>query len=500
VKPIAKICGADVELGNFVVGRDRSLTTPGDAARALLAEIPGMAGHGTVLDAERSLARRPLCLADGDDVGRKFLASNGGCVYIDLDHLEICLPEVRSAWDHLASWHAMLRIARSAQESANDRLRDARIQVLVNNSDGLGASYGSHLDFLVARRTWDDMFARKLHPLLFLAAFEASSIVVTGQGKVGSENGAPAVRFQLSQRADFIETLTGPQTTFRRPLVNSRDEPLCGQGAPEACDDLARLHVICYDSNLSHVAHVLKVGGLQIVLAMIEAEHATSSLMLDDPVGAMRRWSHDATLRHRERLVDGRTVTAVELQRLFLTEARAFVHGGGCDGVVPRAQELLDLWDDTITKLESADFESLAGRLDWVLKLSVLQSVAESRGLAWESAEMKHLDHLFSSLDPDEGLFWAYERQGIVERRVTEDEVLSFMREPPRDTRARARATLLREADPRAVVEVNWDFVRLRTMLNGWTMSRRIDLPDPRVAAEAELSDDDWRPRVAMVN
>ncbi len=110
-------------------------------------------------------------------------------------------------------------------DSANARLPEGRsIQVLVNNSDGHGHSYGSHLNFLVTRRTWDNIIRRKPHYLGWLASFQASSIVYTGQGKVGSENGAPEVPFQISQRADFFETLVGTQTTFDRPIVNSRDE------------------------------------------------------------------------------------------------------------------------------------------------------------------------------------------------------------------------------------------------------------------------------------
>ena len=129
----------------------------------------------------------------------------------------VCIPEVLSAYDHVAAWHAMLRVARDALDAANARQPpDARIQVLVNNSDGSSNSYGSHLNFLLTRQAWDDMFRRKLHQLLYLAAYQASSIVFTGQGKVGAENGAPRVRYQLSQRADFLERLVGTQTITAR--------------------------------------------------------------------------------------------------------------------------------------------------------------------------------------------------------------------------------------------------------------------------------------------
>src|SRR5439155_5153707 len=135
-----------------------------------------------------------------------------------------------------------------------------------NSSDGNGNSYGSHLNVLVTRRTFENLFERRLHYLVWLAGYQASSIVFAGQGKVGSENGAPQVPFQLSQRADFFERLVGLQTTYARPIVNSRDEALCGTWARRerrpSAPALARLHVIFYDSSLALVSCLLKVGAL----------------------------------------------------------------------------------------------------------------------------------------------------------------------------------------------------------------------------------------------
>ena len=475
-RQIAKICGADIELGNFITG-DSRLRTPREAAESLLAEFEGVPGRAPILLDLFGNWRSD----DPQDRGRLFLPGNGGCVYIDLDHLELCLPEVSNAYDHLACWHAMLRLARRALVRANQRLNRGRVRVLVNNSDGLGASYGSHLDVLMTRRAWDAMFGGKLQYLLFLGAWQASAIVFAGQGKVGSENSDGPVAFQISQRADFIETLAGPQTTFRRPLVNTRDEPLCAGSA-----DLARLHVICFDSTLCHAAHLLTVGGLQIILSMIEAEDLSAALLLDDPVGAIRRWSRDPGLEHRERLVSGGRVTAVEHQQMFVEHARRFVDRGACEGVVPRARELLALWEDTIGALAAEDWPRLTGRLDWVLKQAILSSVLDGQpGLSWASPEIKHLDHVFSSLDADEGLFWAYDHAGAVEQFVSDAVIDRFIDEPPSDTRAWLRTRLLRHAGADAISGVDWDAVHLRETRGRWSTSRRIDLADPRVGRDA---------------
>jgi len=483
---LPKLCGADFELGNLVLGVDQPKGTCALASHLLLREFVGLPlalkGH-SVCYCQACTARR-RALEDGytsaeflgeecsmtksgsdynaQDWARKFL-NNGGCAYIDLDHLELCIPEVLSAHDHVAASHAMLRNARAALQTANARLPEGKkIVALANNSDGQGHSYGSHLNFLLTRRAWSDLFERRLQHLLFLAAYQASSIVFTGQGKIGAENNRPPVHYQISQRADFFEVLLGSQTTWNRPLINSRDEALCGQwyGANASPDsaDKARLHVIFYDQTLCHTASLLKVGVMQIILAMIEAGHVRTSLAMDDPVDAVWQWSHDPTLHRRARLADGRCLTAVELQLIFWEETQRFVADGGCADIVPDAPQILQLWLDTLCELRARDFVALARRLDWVLKLQILQRARQQRpSLNWSSPELKHLDFMYASLE--DGLYWNFEGGGLVNTLVTNEEIEHFRNEPPEDTRAWTRGMLLRLAEPQQVERVDWDSI-----------------------------------------
>lgn len=508
---LPKLCGADIELGGFILGGGSELS--GDrAARAVLREIPGLPlvkrYHPIYCDCEVCRTRwrgmgwtapgfstaSPGAYAAGADpldTGRKFLPANGGCAYIDLSHLELCLPEVLTASDHVACWHAMLRIAERARAAAAEKLRKGeRLEILVNNSDGLGNAYGSHLDVLMTRRAWDELHHRKLHLLQFLATYQVSAIIFTGQGKVGSENGAPPVTFQLSQRADFFETLHGIQTTHRRPIVNTRDEPLCGFGprtdpsSPAAT--MAREHVIFFDNTLAPVASYLKVGVLQIILAMIEAGEVEPDLALEDPIDAAVRFSHDLGLKVRAPLVSGRMVSAVELQTLFHEHATQFAERGGLEGIVPEWKQILRLWGTILDLLAAGDLDALARRLDWALKLKILlQALGSHRRLDWSSAELKHLDQAYSSLDPAQGLYWTYEREGLVERVVPEERIEWFTKNPPEDTRAWTRAMLLRRAGAEAIDDVDWDFVRVRDGGRRWTV--RLDDPfegrNPEVAA-----------------
>lgn len=473
-RSVPKLVGADFELGNFVLGAGRPGGTGAEASRALLREVAGVASSRRgQLVLGGAVGWGSAC--DARDWGRVFLRENGGCVYIDLDHLELCIPEVRSAWDHVAAWHAMLRIARGALERANARLPDGRrIQVLVNNSDGRSHSYGSHLNFLMDREAWENLVWRKPHHLLFLATLQVTSLPLTGQGKVGAENGRPPVHYQLSQRADFFETLVGPQTTYARPLVNARDEDLCGSRR-----DLARLHSIFFDAGLCHVAGVLKVGLVQIALALLEEQILDPGLLLDDPVTAVLAVSRDLQLGEALPLVSGKRATALELQGRFLELARRHRDAGGLEAVA-RVDELLDLWQRTLTALERGDLDALAGRLDWVLKLRALEGALAARGdLDWDAPELRYLDQLYASLDPDEGLYWAYEAAGVAERLVPERAVERLAHDPPEDTRAWTRARVLRHFTPDEIAEVDWDRIALDVERDGRMRRLVLPLDDP---------------------
>ncbi|MBI4601625.1 MAG: proteasome accessory factor PafA2 family protein [Planctomycetes bacterium] len=453
---VPKVIGTDTELANFVAGIEVTNGTGREASRALLRAIPGVLARD--LAPAACTCGTPgscRCGFDPQDWGRRFLPSNGGCAYIDMNHLELCTPEVLDALELVAAWHAMLRIGQDALAAANAGMPEGlRIAALVNNSDGQGSSYGHHVSLLTSREAFENLFHRRLHHLLYLASYLVSSILFAGAGKVGSEAGE-AADYQISQRADFFSVLTSPTTTHERPIVNSRDECHADREA------LARLHLICFDSTLCHGATFLKAGVTQVVLAMIEDGRVSTDLILDDPVGALHAWSRSPELTAAARLTGGERYTALDMQWAFLERASRFVATGRADGVVPRAHDVMALWEDTLERLER-DPRSLARRLDWVLKRDILERAMDSHGLDWSAPEIKYLDHLYASLDPGEGLYWAQERSGAVERLVDGAEIERLVRAPPADTRAWTRAQILRRWGYGEVVAMDWDSVQLR--------------------------------------
>src|SRR5215471_11884063 len=167
-----------------------------------------------------------------------------------------------------AATSARTRRARWDFEEENP-LRDARgfdltreaadsSQLYKNNTDNKGASYGCHENYLMRRATPFADIVRNLTP------FFVSRQVVCGAGRVGQGADGRNEGFQISQRADFFEVEVGLETTLKRPIINTRDEP---HADPEK---YRRLHVIIGDANMSEVSTYLKLGTTALVLAMIE--------------------------------------------------------------------------------------------------------------------------------------------------------------------------------------------------------------------------------------
>src|SRR6478752_4459531 len=165
------------------------------------------------------------------------------------------------------------------------------------------------------------------------------------------------------KRADFFEVEVGLETTLKRPIINTRDEP-------HAVADLyRRLHVIIGDANLCDVANLLKMGTTSLVLAMIEDRAMTVDLVVNKPVSTLHAVSHDPTLQAKVTLRDGGQMTALELLWEYHDAVAAYldVRGLGGESDDPHTAEVMRLWGDVLHRLET-DPSTCAADLDWVAK------------------------------------------------------------------------------------------------------------------------------------
>jgi proteasome accessory factor A len=397
--------------------------------------------------------------------------TNGARYYVDHAHPELSTPECGDARSVVVFDRAAEMILQRSMEAALRTLPEGQeLVVYKNNSDGKGNSYGCHENYLMDRNVPFGRIVAHVMPHFI------SRQVYTGSGKVGSEAvgvSSDEVPFQLTQRADFFEEEVGLETTLKRPIVNTRDEPHAD------AQKYRRLHVIVGDANLSEVATFLKVGTTAIVLAMIEDDALPRQFELATPVWALRQVSYDLTLREPLHLVDGSTVTALEIQWELFDRARKYAETTGLEVVGAEVgAEVLRRWEAVLTGLES-DPGSLAGQIDWVAKHRLLEAYRDRHGLRWDDARLRAMDLQYSDLRPGRSLA---ARVGL-ECMVTDEEAVTAIDEPPDDTRAYFRGKCLQKWAS-SIVAANWDSIVFDV---GRDPLRRVPMMEPSRGTRAHV-------------
>ncbi|WP_434994485.1 depupylase/deamidase Dop [Arthrobacter sp. Ld5] len=364
--------------------------------------------------------------------------TNGARLYVDHAHPEYSSPEVTSPLDAVLWDRAGDHVAVAAMDRIGSTPGFSPVILYKNNTDNKSVSYGSHENYLVPRSVPFSKLAEALIP------FFVSRQVICGAGRVGRGPLNQDPGFQISQRADFFENEIGLETTVRRPIINTRDEPHA------VAEKYRRLHVIIGDANLNEVSNYLKVGTTALVLSLIEQGRAPVP-ELEDPVEALRAISHDPSLTVEVRLRDGRSLTGLQLQELYCGAVLAALPADAD----PQTRDVVDRWQSLLATLRR-DPMAAAREVDWVAKLKVLEAYRARDGLAWTDPRLALVDLQYADLRPEKGIYQRLARRGDVELLVDPADVARAAVEPPRDTRAYFRGRCIAEY-PAEVVGASWD-------------------------------------------
>ncbi|WP_420792077.1 depupylase/deamidase Dop [Arthrobacter agilis] len=397
--------------------------------------------------------------------------NNGARLYVDHAHPEYSSPEVTNPLDAVLWDRAGDSVAVAAMERIAATPGFSQVILYKNNTDNKSVSYGSHENYLVPRSVPFSGLAEGLIP------FFVSRQVICGAGRVGIGPLNQEPGFQISQRADFFENEIGLETTVRRPIINTRDEPHA------VAEKYRRLHVIIGDANLHEVSNYLKTGTTALVLALIERGLAPVPA-LEDPVGALQSISHDPSLRATVRLMDGRSMSGLDLQEVYCEAVTAALPPDADE----QTRDVVERWQSLLTTLRRDPMDA-ARQVDWIAKLKVLEAYRQRDGLAWTDARLALVDLQYADLRPEKGIYQRLARRGDVELLVAAADVARAAVEPPRDTRAYFRGRCIAEY-PAQVVGASWDSLIFE--LAGERRLQRVQTREPlRGTAEltAELFD-----------
>jgi proteasome accessory factor PafA2 len=466
-----KVCGMETEYGIHSPGPEQNpIAASSVLVNAYAADVEQKIGWDfedeTPGNDARGFAREGSLAPMVETHLANTVLTNGARYYVDHAHPEYSTPECLTPLECLVYDKAGEEVMRRSMIAAQARLPEVAAPIVYkNNSDGKGNSYGCHENYMMDRAV---PFARVIDGVV---PHFVSRTIFTGSGKVGVETSAldaDTVHFQISQRAEFFEEIVGLETTLKRPIVNTRDEP---HADPKR---FRRLHVIVGDANLSEIATLLKVGSTAIVLAMVEDEAGPErDLTLSDPVRALHQVSADLSLSRPLALADGSTATALEMQWEIFGAARKYAEELGLsalgdDGEVGAL--IMGHWESVLGGLES-DPAALSDTLDWVAKQQLLLAYQERHGCGWGDPRLAALALQYHDLRPDRSI---YQRLGL-RRLVTEAEAARAVTEPPPGTRAWFRGKCLARW-PDAVVTANWDSLVFDI---GTDPLRRVPMMDP---------------------
>ncbi|GAC1443719.1 MAG: Pup--protein ligase [Mycobacteriales bacterium] len=375
---------------------------------------------------------------------------NGARLYLDVgSHPEYATPECDNVLDLVTHDKAGERTLEGLLMDAERRLREegiaGDIYLFKNNTDSAGNSYGCHENYLVGRHGEFSRLADVLIPFL------VTRQMICGAGKVlQTPRGAV---YCVSQRAEHIWEGVSSATTRSRPIINTRDEPHAD------AERFRRLHVIVGDSNMNEVTTLLKVGTTDLVLRMIEAGVIMRDLTLENPIRAIREVSHDLTGRRKIKLANGREASALEIQREYFDKASDFIDRRGGDTTVKR---VLDLWDRTLTAIDSGDLSLVDREIDWITKYQLIERYRARDDLPLSSPRVAQLDLAYHDVNRNRGLYYLLERNGAVERATTDLAVFEAKSVPPQTTRAKLRGEFIKKAqEKRRDFTVDWVHLKL---------------------------------------
>src|SRR5438477_757261 len=406
---------------------------------------------------------RPLSF---EEIKSDLVLSNGARFYNDHANPEYSTPECTTIRQIVTQDKAGERILAECARRRNLKLPSGQqVRLYKNNTDFFGHSYGCHDNYLMQRDVPWDRIVSSILPFLITRQ------IFAGAGKMGVEGESSSSQpglYQISSRADFFSVVVSIDTMNRRPLINTRDEPHVDASR------YRRFHVILGDSNMSEWATAMKVGTTSLILDLIEHGEAPQ-LEIAQPVDANKSISRDQTYNWIIELKDGRKISAIDVQRIYLRAASKLNNDSSED-----RQWILREWENVLNDLQR-DVMSTRDRIDWTAKKFLLDALQDEEKLSWSDPWLQSIDLEYHDLDLDQGLYYELLRKGLMRRITNEEEIKASIFNPPETTRAFFRGRAVARFNDE-ISSIQWDEI----VFTNQAHSFRVALPEAAMNARLD--------------
>ncbi|HLA46347.1 MAG TPA: proteasome accessory factor PafA2 family protein, partial [Thermoplasmata archaeon] len=176
--------------------------------------------------------------------------------------------------------------------------------------------------------------------------------------------------------------------------------------------------------------------------------------------------------RWKVHLESGKTVSPIDVQRWYLEQVEPIVE-------TERERSAFRAWEHVLDGLEKKSSKGLARKIEWLDRYYAIQEALDTKGGPEADVEMMACKQ-YSEIGEDRSVFYRRQQAGMIDRVVTDGEILRAIREPPGDSRAFLRRNL---CDRFNIDKIDWSVV----VVTDDGGRRRIELPDP-YATELEAS------------
>lgn len=395
---------------------------------------------------------------------------NGSRLYLDVgSHPEYATAECSDPFQATlydkAGERVVAALARSASAELEREGVAGTVHVFKNNEDSAGHSYGCHENYLLRRSGNFTAVTNQLIPFLV-----TRSIVIGSGGLIHSSTGS---QFVFSPRAEHLEEATSSATTRSRPMINTRDEPHAD------AQEYRRLHVISGDSSMAESSSIVKLGMMDLVLRVLESGKFFRDFTINRPAEVLRSASRDLTGSQLLDIDDGRSWTAVSVQRYFLAEVRRQLKE-----FTDRDEWVMAMWERAIDAVETGNPALVGEDLDWAIKWQLFSRYRDrNSGVPWSDPRLRTLDLLYHEITGEAPLFATLQQQGLVRRHFTEADIAHAEQHPPQSTRAVLRGAFITAAS-RARRDYTVDWVHLKLNEPG---GRTVLLKDPFTTSDERV-------------
>jgi len=153
--------------------------------------------------------------------------------------------------------------------------------------------------------------------------------------------------------------------------------------------------------------------------------------------------SHDMTGQKMLQLANGKSISALDVQREYYARAVDHVKNREPDAQI---DQVIDLWGRTLDAVEAQDFAKVDTEIDWVIKRKLFQRYQDRYSMELSDPKIAQLDLAYHDIKRGRSVFDLLQRKGLVKRITEDDAIDEAVETPPQTTRAKLRGEFIAAA------------------------------------------------------